>query len=123
MEKYKPRRFTQTEYEAMKTFRQLGMPYNQLAEKYGVAPSTMQYYLNEKYRQRERIRTRNWAKKHPEMIKEQRHKYQQTKEFKYAVAKSWLRKYLRDKTLTKQDVLNALNDYEIKRRTLWVATK
>lgn len=118
MEKYKPKKFTKKEYEAMKTFRQLGLSYNTIAKKYGVAASTMQYYLNEKCRQRTYVRTREWEKKHPEIVKERRHKYQQTKEFKYAVAKSWLRKYLRDKTLTKQDVLNALDDYDIKGRTL-----
>lgn len=117
MKKYKPRRFTQTEYDAMKTFRQLGMSYKKIAEKYNVAASTIQYYLNEKYRERLHKATREWEAKHPQIAQQRKHKYQQTKEFKYSVAKSWLRKYLRDKTLSKQDVLDALNDYQLKNDT------
>lgn len=96
--------------EIVEALRSKGFTYKQIANKLGVSESVVGYHLNENTRKSCKLRAIKWKKKHPEVNKKIRSKYMHSVKGRNAVARSWIKKYLKDGFVTKEEVFEIIKD-------------
>jgi len=111
----KPRALTLEQIEEIKNMRKAGYTIKNLAEEYNVCRTTITYHSSPKQKEKTRQRVQKYNKKHKHELtpkqKEYKKQYMQSPNGKKAVAKSWLRKYIRDGNINQQDVQEVLEEF------------
>ena len=106
-------RFSKEQVLEMKLEHASGIGYRKLAKKYNCATSTIQYNVNDDQREKIKERHRKYYQTHvmTEKQKITHNKYMKSPAGLKAVAKSWIRKYLRDAIISKEDVIEVLDEF------------
>lgn len=84
--------------------------YVEIAKKYGVSPSGIQYYLSKGRKQKIKLNSKKWNNLHKEKAKN----FFSSIKGKKCVAKSWIRNYLNKKILTINEIEEILTEFKTK---------
>ena len=95
--------------ELCEKLRSKGLSYAKISRELNIATPTVQYHLNKKYRLSALKRAKEWNEKNKEKYKANHNAYMKSDKGRFAVAKSWIRKYLRDGVVDVDDVLKIID--------------
>jgi len=111
--KYRNNKFSEHEVAEMKKLRVGGGTYVDIALKFGTSASYCRYLLDAEAREYSKNRIREYAKKHPLSVaaKKKHDDYMKSDAGRKSIAKAWLRVYLNNKSLCKEDVLDVLGEF------------
>lgn len=105
------RKISEEQAKQMQELHKEGYSYVALADQFGVSASAIGYHLSPKVKEGCLRRNKKYAKAHPDAGKETRKAYMESDRGKRSVAKSYLRMYLRRKIVTKEDVLEVMEEF------------
>jgi len=99
---------------AMKALHDNGTSYRELADKYDVSPSTIQYHLNENYREQSKVRAKKANLKYSQSPKGKARAaaFMKSPAGKKSIAKSWIRNYLNHGYISIDDVKEVLEEFK-----------
>jgi len=99
---------------AMRALKENGVTHRELAEKFDVSPSTIQYHLNENYREQSKIRAKKANLKYSQTPKGKAKAaaFMKSPAGKKSIAKSWIRNYLNHGYITTEDVKEVLEEFK-----------
>jgi hypothetical protein len=95
----------------MRVLRNEGNSYAVIGKKFGVCTGTVIYNLDERSKMLTKARGKRYAQTHSEEMRKKSKSYMHTPKGMNIVARSWIRHYLREKVLTKEDVLDVLSEF------------
>jgi len=101
-----------TNKQLCEELRATGLSYAKIAKKLNLSITTVQYHLNENIRIATRERANRCYINNKEKYDLNHKKYMASKKGQYAIAKCWLKKYLRDGNFTVDDVLKIVEAYK-----------
>lgn len=100
--------------ENMRKEKLLGATSRSLAFKYNISMSTVNYHTNEEAKEKMKQRTMKYLQR-PDVKEKDRKskmKYMQSPKGRRSIARSWIRVYLRKGIITKEDVMDILEEFK-----------
>jgi len=115
------RKLSDSKIAAIKILHISGVNNTKIAKHFGVATSTVQYHLDDKYKEDSKTRAKEYTEKYrkTKVGKTKSKKFSQSPAGQKSIAKSWIRNYLKNKKLTKEDVLEVLEEFEVQEVKLY----
>lgn len=105
------RKVTDSQIADMKKLREQGYSYGKISSQLNIPRNTIIYHLDPKTKKACLTRAKNYIYKDLENHKLQRKKYMASPAGKKAVARSYVRYYLKHEILTREDIIEVLEEF------------
>ena len=107
-------KFSEADINKMKSMRVEGKTYLEISAFFGCSPSNIAYWVDNEFRERTKFHLRKVAKirDSTDEAKRKHNEFMKSDAGRNCVAKSWIRCYLNNKSLSKDDVLDVLREFE-----------